>query len=126
MQIRVGPFRADVLISAAPIIAADGQPLYGAFDADNYIIWISPQTPLKRRVNTLLHEVWHSWREHFPAPPNEEVECDYFAFISEAVWLDIEHQGGVEALMNLKPNGAAPSCDIVIDRSAHQSQAMFL
>ena len=102
MTFRVGPFDYVVkVVATAPRM--DGVPCDGIIEFDEERIQLYAKTRGKRRLNVLLHELAHAWRYHFPAPCDEESQCDFLANLAQSAMQDLLRQGGIEALEAMQP-----------------------
>lgn len=105
MHFHVGPFAYTVIIEAAPLIDPEtGDPRCGLCVYDDRTLHLSPDLAPHNRWDTLLHEIYHAWLFHLPAPADEEQACNLFAMASAAAHRDLDKQGGLAALAALRPD----------------------
>lgn len=87
----------------AEAILVDGQELDGTSDERQREILIAAFVPPAQRLDVLLHELRHCWLNHFAKPRTEEEDCNFTAATTASALADLDAQGGVAALMRLKP-----------------------
>lgn len=80
-----------------------GEELDGLAIESSRLILISPAVQPERREEVLYHELEHCWTWHVPPPTTEEQRCQLSATIMQSARLDLDRQGGIKALMGLKP-----------------------
>jgi Zn-dependent peptidase ImmA (M78 family) len=67
MQFRVGPWVYRVRITENRLYDENGAELAGLFVWRDREILISNAVPVRQRLDVLVHELRHAWREHFGA-----------------------------------------------------------
>lgn len=103
MKFRVGCYAYTVRITDDQLVDDDGAELAGRAIWNRREILIAGCVPASQRLEVLLHEIKHCWLKHVPWPRSEEDLCNLTAMVAESVMEDLDQQGGVRALMQLKP-----------------------
>lgn len=99
MKFHVGPFVYQLLVQHAPILNDHGESCLGLARYLERQILIAAKAPAERRIEILAHELRHAWGFHVPPPANEEQESQLLAMISHAMAVDLQAQGGLDALL---------------------------
>jgi hypothetical protein len=103
VKFHVGHVAYSVVVSDRAIFNSDGDALEGLAIEANRLIIISRNVEPCRRAEVVQHEFLHCWGFHVPPPTNEEDRCQLGAFVAEQFRLELDSQGGEDALRNLPP-----------------------
>lgn len=104
MKFQVGPWTYTVKITRGALRCAGvDEECAGLFVWRDREILISGKLPVTSRVDVLIHELRHAWREHFGAGLNIEDECNNVASFCVSVWRQLLEQGGEAALEAMAP-----------------------
>lgn len=104
MRFRVGPYAYRARITEEPLVdEKTGEALAGMAVSQGREILIAATVPPEERMEVLSHELKHAWFFHFPKPRTEEEDCNLYAAISQQMTNDLDEQGGIGALMRMKP-----------------------
>lgn len=103
MKFHVGHIPYAVIVSDRAMFNSDGDPLEGLAVEANRLIIISRSVEPCRRAEIAQHEYLHCWGFHVPQPATEEERCQLGAFVAEQFRLQLDEQGGEDALRNLPP-----------------------
>lgn len=90
-----------VRISDKPL-QIDGRRCDGLCDPDTRTIQISPLVQPERRLNVLLHELFHGFEFGFGFPRDSEALADFGASVCERAIHDLTAAGGIQALQHLR------------------------
>ena len=91
LQLHVGPWTYTVKI-VRDLKNEKGEELMGRAYMDKMEVHIDAGIAVKARKHVLFHELRHLWGFHFPAPSNEEEECDFSSTIQAATIADLQVQ----------------------------------
>ena len=105
MRFHVGPWVYRVRITENRLYDENGAELAGLFVWRDREILISNAVPVRQRLDVLVHELRHAWREHFGAGENIEGECNNVASFTASIMRQLLRQGGEPTLMRLDCNG---------------------
>ncbi len=109
MRFRVGPYAYRVRVTEEPPVDdATGGTLLGKAVLHGREILIWAGVAAEQRLEVLLHELTHCWLFQFPRPANEEEAASFFAAVTEQTMRDLDEQGGVPALVRLRPMAPTP------------------
>lgn len=103
MFFNVGPYRYRLAISDRPIYDAEGNQLEGLAVEQRRLLIVSYRVEPDRREEVALHELGHAWLFHFPTPRTDEERCQFFAATARQFRMDLEEQGGAEAMLQMAP-----------------------
>jgi len=108
MKFLIGPWLYTVRVTSGPIYH-DGAECAGLFVWRDREILISSTVPVGSRLDVLIHELRHAWREHFGAGENVEGECNNVASFCVSVWRQLTEQGGEPAVEAMHPGDGTAS-----------------
>jgi hypothetical protein len=86
----------------------EGHEIAGCVDWSTREIHISGNIPPACRMEVLGHELRHAWLHAMPRPRTEEEDCAFSAAVQEAMYSDLQAQGGREALESMVEVGECP------------------
>lgn len=122
MQFNVGPWKYRVRVSEGQLLDAASKPVDGLCAWSDRTIWINEVSPLQQRAEILIHEMNHAWTESFGSPATEEDAAKRAASFTVDVWNQLQRQGGIGALMRLRPDGVVD--DAAADEAVNDSYAV--
>lgn len=102
---KVEPWVYKVIVSEFPLIGPSGNHAAGLHSWSDMQLIIGGDMPLRRRLEILLHEAFHAWRQHHGRPTDEESLCDQVASFATAFFRQLSRQGGERSLMQLTHTG---------------------
>jgi hypothetical protein len=101
INFNVGPFVYRLVVSDRAIFDGEGEELEGVAVEGRRLLILSRIVEVERREDVALHEFTHAWAFHVPKPSDEEERCQLTALVAQQFALDLERQGGREALREL-------------------------
>jgi hypothetical protein len=101
MQFHVGPVVYRLAVSDRSVFDVEGNELEGCAVEGRRLLILSRIVEPERREEIALHEFTHAWSFHVPKPSDEEERCQLTALIAQQFALDLERNGGREALRSL-------------------------
>lgn len=99
----VGPFEYRLVISDRQLYDSHGDELSGCAIESRRLLIVSYCVEPARREEIALHELKHAWLFHFPKPHDDEERCQFFAATTLQLRIDLDAQGGTEAMKRLRP-----------------------
>ena len=103
IEFHVGPVLYRLVISDRAIFDERGDELEGLAHEGRRLLILSPRVEPDRREEVALHELAHAYQFHFPSPGDDEERAQLFATAAKQLRLDLEAQGGAEALLQIQP-----------------------
>ena len=98
----VGPYTYRVTISSEELADEHGTRAVGLTEPGPRRVRIAASIPRDDRLQVLLHELYHCWLHHVPAPRTEEEAAELHATVTLAALKDLDAQGGMAALEALE------------------------
>lgn len=126
MRFKIGSWRYRCAIAMERIFGEDGRELAGRCDWKHGLIEISPNIPLAKRLDVLLHELRHAWQFHLGRPITDEDDANNASSFTAWAMTELERQGGVAALMRMTPAGTlepTPEAQVEIEQVTIPSYA---
>ena len=121
MQFSVGASRYRLVISDRAIYDEDGNELEGLAVEGRRLLIVSYRVELERREEVALHELMHAWLFAVPEPRTNEERCNLAALVTRQYRVDLEAQGGEEALLQL-PLTRVPHLGLPVPQRAASAQ----
>lgn len=115
MLFHVGPREYRCRVALGSELVKDGKALAGACDWARREILIADDVAPQLRMEVLGHELRHAWAHACPRPRTEEEEASFAALIMEAMYTDLERQGGREALEAMRLESEEPPAPIAAE-----------
>ncbi len=101
IPLNIGGEKYSVGIPLIGIVDDGGGRLWGRNNPEHNRIEIDETCPLRRRLETIAHEVAHAWLEFMPLPRTEEEFCNAIGRIAARLATDLERAGGTARLLLL-------------------------
>jgi excisionase family DNA binding protein len=101
MNFHVGPIVYRLVVSNRAIFNEAGEELEAIAHEARRLLVLSLRVEPERREELVLHELCHAYSFHFPPPRDEEERCQLFAIAAKHFRIELEAQGGAEALTEM-------------------------
>lgn len=103
MQFNVGPVTYTLVVSDRPLYDDEGNEIEGQAVESRRLLLVSRRVEPDRREDVALHELFEAYLFHVPKPQTNDEHSQLFALAAKGFRMDLERQGGPEAIREMVP-----------------------